>query len=214
MADHFTHRFDTQLPVDAHSRETWGIPEDVPLLGDVITEAQELITRIEAFQGLPERNQKLILDMADCAISRANAYPPEMWFENYWGLYVVGSRARDEARDDSDLDLLSVGTFYRDQGFADWARHDDIFDGFGVDIPDDLPSEYNVGSVDRKYLMRLTPEEDGVLPVDLNVVDLTFIRASLDKFKEEMDVAEDGSELPRTPIFELVVPEEHVLLRP
>jgi predicted nucleotidyltransferase len=173
--------------------------------------AGDAIASVEAFQTLPERNQKLVLDMASFAIKRAND-TDDRWKQNFWGLYVVGSRARGEARPDSDLDLLSVGTFYRAQGFIDFLR-EDIFEGFELEIPVELPDEYNIGDVDRKYLVRATPTVEEVLPVDLSVVDLTFWRGTLDTFKETMDIAEDGSELARLPLFELSVPEERFAFR-
>ena len=37
----------------------------------------------------------------------------DRWRKNFWGLYIVGSKASGQERANSDLDLLSVGTFYR-----------------------------------------------------------------------------------------------------
>lgn len=204
MAEHFTHTFDDTLPTTVHEQRS-GYFEGKPPLNEVVVEAHGAIATIEVFQALPERNQRLVLDMAGFAMKQANGMR-DRWRKNFWGLYVVGSRARGEAQPGSDLDLLSAGTFYRAQGFSDW--HDNgVFEGFELETPEELPSEYNVGDVDRKYLVRATPTTEGVLPVDLNVVDLTFCEeTTLDSFRRTMDVAEDGSQLPRVPLFELAVP--------
>ena len=205
MAGHFTYTFEHRLP-STEREQRWERYKGQPLFGEVVAEAHEAIAAIEAFQALPERNQKLVLDMTVFAMKQANDMF-ETWRENFWGLYIVGSRARGEARPDSDLDLLSAGTFYRAQGFSDSYDKPGVFEGFELKSPEVLPSEYNVGKVDRKYLIRATPTAEDVLPVDLNVIDLTFWRATLDSFKETMDVAEDGSQLPRVPLFELTVPK-------
>src|SRR6185369_17982965 len=104
---------------------------------------------------------------------------------------------------------------YRDQGFSNWmrialGRDEDggIFRDFELEIPEELPREYNMGEVDKKYLVRATPKTVGVLPVDLNVVDLTFYNADLDIFKETMDVDETGNKLVRLPLVELSVAQE------
>ena len=207
MAEPFVYRFEDSLPVYQED-QSWDRHIGKPLLAEVIGEAQDSIVGLEQFQILPERNQRLVLDMAGFMLTKAN-YFNNRWKENFWGLYIIGSRAGDETRPDSDLDLLSVGTFYRDQGFFDRFRLVDdpkgIFEGFDLVIPEELPSNYNYGEIDRKYLVRAAPEVEGVLPVDLNVVDLTFVRTTLDEFKERMDVSEDGSQLTRLPLIELTV---------
>lgn len=211
MAGHFEYRFSGDLP-ESKIEQGWDRNAGKPLMGDVLKQAHVEVGAVEAFQALPERNQQLLLDMTDFAMRAANSmsgtWGDGKWRENFWGLYVVGSRARNEADDESDLDLLSVGTFYRSQGFLDWRDRSDVFDGFELEAPDELPSEYNVGDVDRKFLVRATPKAEGVLPVDLNVVDLTFWKASLDSFKETVDVADDGSQLPRVPVFEITVSQD------
>lgn len=205
MADPFIYNFETELPT-ADFQQGWERYQGQPLLDEIAGQAMEAISALEVFTSLPARNQKLVLDMAAFALESANSIA-DKWRENFWGLYVVGSRARGEAGADSDLDLLSAGTFYRSQGFSTWFGKG-VFEGFDLENPAELPSEYNTGAVDRKYLVRATPLAEGVLPVDLNVVDLTFWRATLDSFKETMDVSEDGSQLPRVPVFELTVPQE------
>lgn len=210
MAEPFVYSFEDSLPI-YEVDQSWERHKGKPLLAEVIGGSHAAISALEQFQALPERNQQLVLDMASFMLTRANRFE-DRWKENFWGLYIVGSRAGDEARQDSDLDLLSVGTFYRDQGFFERYSlpSDDkgIFEGFDLDKPEELPSEYNVGEVDKKYLVRATPKVEGVLPVDLNVVDLTFYRATLDSFKETMDVAEDDSPLTRLPLVELSVAKE------
>lgn len=198
MAEHFVYHLEDQLS-----------SADID---EAIGQAHEVIAGIEAFQAIPARNQKLVLDMAGFAIDRANTIDRvDRWRENYWGLYVVGSRSSDKVHSDNDLDLLSVGTFYHDQGFTSY-RQRDIFEGFKLVVPDELPDEYNVGDTDRKYLVHATPTEEGVLPVDLSVVDLTFTPVSLDDFKETMDVAEGRGSLARLPLLELTVAEQHTSL--
>lgn len=209
MPGHFIYTFEDALPRTGYEQK-WECYQGKPLLSEVVTEARQAIATAEAFQALPERNQKLVLDMASFAVEQANGKGMfDKWRENFWGLYVVGSRARGKARPDSDLDLLSAGTFYRAQGFSNrYELGASVFEGFELEIPEDLPSEYNVGLVARKYVARAKPTAEGVLPVDLNVIDLTFTEATLDSFKETMDVAQDGSQLPRIPLFEFTVPKE------
>lgn len=204
MATPFVFNFATELPT-ADFQQEWDRYQDQPLLDEVAGQATEAISALEVFTSLPARNQKLVLDMAVFALEHANSIR-DKWRGNFWGLYVVGSRARGEVGADSDLDLLSAGTFYRSQGFSDWFG-EGVFEGFELESPAELPNEYNTGAVDRKYLVRATPVAEGVLPVDLNVVDLTFWKVTLDGFKETMDVNKDGSQLPRVPVFELTVPQ-------
>lgn len=205
----FTYRIENPLPRDDFEQMEIERYAGLPLLGEVVKEAQGAISQIEQFGQLPERNQKLILDMAGFAFAKANDAEGSDWRENFWGLYIVGSRARGEAREDSDLDLLSAGTLYRSQGFMDIFGENSVFDGLELDVPKELPSEYNVGAVDRKYLVRARAADKGVLPVDLNVADLTFVRTDLKQFKTREDVSEDGSELARVPLFEVTVAQEY-----
>ena len=185
-----------------------------PFVGDVINESIGAVSAIEQLRELPERNRNIVLDMAERMVREANRLTDSFEAsgqENFWGLYVIGSRARGDARPDSDLDLLSVGTFYRNLSFLnllespDYLTRGTLLAGFDVELPDELPDEYNVGDVDRKYLVRATPHETGTLPVDLSVVDLTFGgEATLEVFKTKRDV-EDGRQLPRVPLIELSV---------
>lgn len=206
----FKHYFSRQLPREKYGENKWDRYKGLPTLESIIDECVESVSSRQEFQALPERNQKLLQDMSSYIINTANSTVgtwDAQWAENYWGLYIVGSRARGNAQPDSDLDLLSVGTFYRSQGFRNYHDGDDnpIFDGFDLELPSELPSEYNVGVIDRKYLCRAVPTEEGVLPVDLNVVDLTFINANLGYFKAEMDTDENSSPLPRLPLVEVVL---------
>lgn len=192
-------------------------PEDTRSLDEVIVDATETVAAIEQIKELPERNQKLIADMTELIVRQVNAVfsNGNDWRANYWGLYIVGSRARGEAEDDSDLDLLSVGTFYRRQGFAgSWGEYDDhgVFAGFGVSVPEELPDEYNVGSVERKYLVHAEPTDDGVLPVDLVVADMTHMKVDLEGFKDEHDVSTEGSPLQRIPLVEVETAERPPLV--
>ena len=213
MSTPFTHHFDQKHP--AYSFE---IKQErfsgTPILDTFIDEARASVSAVEQFMELPERNQSLVLDMTRMMIEAGNRMfgKYEAGFRvNYWGLYIIGSRASEEHRTDSDLDLLSVGTFYRQLGFGltprrgDSSREDVTSEGFDIKLPSELPDEYNIGAVDRKYLVRANPEEEGVLPVDLNVVDLTFIRANLDDFLTKIDVDDSGIQLPRIPLVEVTV---------
>lgn len=213
MSNLYTHHFDRKHPEypfeikQERYRET-------PVLETIVEEVKSSVIAVEQFRELPERNQTLILDMTRTMIKAGNRMVG--CYEaggrvNYWGLYIVGSRARGEHRTDSDLDLLSVGTFYRQLGFglsprrSDRSQEEVPSEGFDINLPSELPDEYNIGAVDRKYLVRAKPEEEGILPVDLNVVDLTFIRANLDTFLTKMDVDDSGNQLPRIPLVEMTV---------
>lgn len=211
MAEHFVYHFEGKHPIidSQRGKEGYG---DRPLIDEVISEADEVISAIEQFKDLPDRNQRLLLNMSSFIIIMANEIIGDYdgWNQNFWGLYIVGSRARGVASSDSDLDLLSVGTFYGDQGFGGYASSDlpeGIFKDFVVEAPEVLPDEYNVGDVDRKYLVRATPSTPGVLPVDLSVVDLTFAggEVTLNRFKATMDVDESGVPLSRIPLVEVTV---------
>lgn len=230
MAEPFTYEVLHQLPTEAYMQE-WDRYQDQdgeprPLLSWVVDQAVDAITDFEEFWTLPKRNRELIIDMAAYMLASANHIKgtyENTWSTNYWGLYIVGSRARGEARPDSDLDLLSAGTFYRNQGFRGGylgvrelvSGRKNIFDGFEIEAPDELPDEYNVGAVDRKYLLRARvpedpsgikmryPKPEPVLPVDLSVVDLTFTNSSFDDFKLRLDVDCNGEELPRIPLVEV-----------
>ena len=213
---HFVHNF-----AQEYSQYDPGQERDrfdgAPLLTTLTDEAEEAIRGIEAFRTLPESNQELVLGMSERIISSANAMSGSVdaWKQNYWGLYMVGSRATGKAFDDSDLDLLSVGTFYRQQGFDAsfaWGSDggNDLFVQFDLEVPEELPGKYNVGDIDRKYLVRATPKKlrrsrRTTVPVDLNVVDLTFMKGGLEQFKAKADVDDDGAELPRLPLVEVTV---------
>lgn len=218
----FTHEFTEHHPKNAkdaqleteHAHRTGTIDrfDGLESLDEIATRAKAAIAEMEEFSVLPERNKKLILDMSGIMLAEANAMGHH-WRQNYWGLYIVGSRARHDYRSDSDLDLLSVGTFYGSLGFSAYYTHQEtpVFEGYNTEVltQGELPSEYNVGEVDRKYLIRAAPEEpeDGTLSVDLSVVDLTFLTASLADFKTTMDIDHLGNPLPRIPIVEVTVPD-------
>lgn len=192
-------------------------PEDTRSLDEVIADATGRVAVIEQVRKLPERNHKLITDMAELMVRQADMVfgNGNDWRANYWGLYIIGSRARGEAEEDSDLDLLSVGTFYRRQGFAgSWGEYDDhgVFSGFEVSVPEELPDGYNLGEVERKYLVRAEPKDNGALPVDLVVADMTHMRVGLEDFKAEHDTGPEGSTLPRIPLIEIETAERPPLV--
>ena len=228
MPEHFDYTLDKKLPVREFQRENDEQMVDLPLVSELTRNAEDVISSIAEVAALPARNKKLILDMAAYMIFNAN-HIIHSWDNhdgNQWGLYIVGSRARGEATPDSDLDLLTAGSFYRNMNFLtpnrmDWDPNG-IFDGFDIEVPDELPTEYNVGDVDRKYLVRATPEPinphmkmkypkpEVVLPVDLNVVDLTWDSPSLADFLEIFDTDGELVKLPRIPIIELDVPATYL----
>lgn len=218
MAGYFQKHFaERLLPAGYEFEPGEEKPEDTRSLDEVIADASETVSAIEQVKELPERNQKLIADMTELIVRQADAVfgNGNNWRANYWGLYIIGSRARGEAEDDSDLDLLSAGTFYRRQGFAgSWGDYDDhgVFAGFGVSVPEELPDEYNLGDVERKYLVRAEPKDDCVLPVDLVVADMTHTRVDLEGFKAEHDVSAEGSTLPRIPLVEVETAERPPLV--
>ena len=206
MAGTFEYTIRSRYPENVE-QQSWAKFEGLPLLGEIVEKAVSKISQGEKFKQLPEWNQGVLLAMASFMIDKANDIYHADWRGNFWGLYMVGSRARGDARPASDLDLLSVGTFYRDLGFRDRYDHEDkIFAGCDVSRPDELPGEYNVGEVDRKYLIRAVPIVEDALPIDLSVVDLTFTDDSLDDFKESLDVDQNGNPLPRVPLVEITVP--------
>ena len=206
MAGTFEHTIRSRYPENVEQQSLAKF-KGLPLLGEIVEKAVSKISQGEKFKQLPEWNQGVLLAMASFMIDKANDIYHADWRGNFWGLYMVGSRARGDARPASDLDLLSVGTFYRDLGFRDRYDHEDkIFAGCDVSRPDELPGEYNVGEVDRKYLIRAVPIVEDALPIDLSVVDLTFTDDSLDDFKESLDVDQNGNPLPRVPLVEITVP--------
>jgi len=182
-----------------------------PKLEQTLNEAAVQLSRIDVVRELPVRNQQAIFDMANFMICSANEIilSGDDWRENYWGLYIVGSRATGQTHSASDLDMLSVGTFYSNLRFPElWGRSSwpKVFEGFEVEMPDELPDQYNLGEVDRKYLLRAAPQSEGVLPIDLNVVDMTFDDSvGLDDFLVDRDVDNAGEQLPRIPLVELII---------
>lgn len=201
----FKHHFEKSHPTGRIAEQG-----ELPPLKGEITEAKRRVSELGQVSTLPIRNQAMILDMVRIMMESANGCVGswEAKHPQFWGLYMVGSRANSTNRPDSDVDLLSVGTFYYRQGFSsEWGIADgDVLEGFTVEVPEELPSEYNMGAVNRKYLRRATPQMAGALAVDLNVVDLTFTRgATLDSFKADMDLDEDGAPLHRLPLVELTV---------
>src|SRR3989344_3360282 len=208
MTGTFEHIFSKRYP-KTPEQQSWGKFQGQPPLGDIVDQALSEISEGEQFRRLPEWNQGILLSMACFMIDKANDIYHADWRGNYWGLYIVGSRARGDATPDSDLDLLSVGTFYRDLEFRDrYDDEDDVFDRCDVVRPDELPDEYNVGEVDRKYLIRAVPRVEGALPIDLSIVDLTFTDDTLDDFKDTLDVDSNGEPLPRLPLVELIIPNQ------
>jgi len=217
MPGHFDYNFSARLPRTAEERE-WDNFDGLPTLESVIHDATEAISAVEQFRLLPGRNQDLITSMATQMLGSANKIAGSdraLYRRNESGLYLIGSRARGEAGPDSDVDVLSVGTFFRDQGFLGFYNggelgqpKPEVFDGFDIEVPEELPNNYNIGLVDRKYLVRATPQGEG-LPVDLSVVDLTHAGITLDKFKAERDTGRDGEPLVRIPLLEVTV-EEYV----
>jgi len=220
---HFTYHFSERLPRTEEQREQEGF-EDLPSLEAVVADAIKTVEAIEQIQALPPQNQQLVLAMARRMLKTANDIASSevaVRRTNESGLYLIGSRARGDARPDSDVDLLSAGTFFRNQGFLGFYpladEKPDVFDGFRIEIPDELPDQYNIGWVGRRYMVRAKPEADG-LPVDLKVADLTWMGGmTLDSFKQA-DVTDSfpPTPLPRIPLLEVGVAEhvEESLMEP
>jgi hypothetical protein len=217
MVDPFQYRFTEWLPGHASQLDE-DDPGEGTLVEGVVEASAETVSTIDQFRELPVRNQRLVLGMAADMVLNANwlAHSSRtLGREHFWGLYMIGSRARGEARPDSDLDMLSVGNmsnfdlslnFLRPYQEPEHRTPGTPFEGFMVTMPPDheLPDEYNVGEVDRKYWVRAQTQEEDAVGVDLGVVDLTHMRAGLGEFTATMDV-EDGRPLPRVPLVELTV---------
>ncbi|HEY4964294.1 MAG TPA: hypothetical protein VIH90_06385 [Candidatus Saccharimonadales bacterium] len=229
MPEHFKYMFDREHPIELDMTDGQQQAER-KTLEDIGVLASETIAAIPEFQALPEVNQQMMLMMSRIAIFDANrATNPKLGLSrdnNFWALYIIGSRARHEETESSDLDLLSVGTFFRHQGFlrrekpklgelgSEGSPDVNIFDGYDAIYPAKLPTRYNVGAVNRKYMVRATPKSGHQgIPVDLSVVDFSFPphnEITLTTFLEDMDVCKrvvDGPDitipLPKVPIFEL-----------
>jgi hypothetical protein len=182
-------------------------------ISDYASEATRVMGDIVAVQRLPERNRRLLARMARFMLATANdTFESDCtyrWKQNYWGLYMIGSRSYNAGRADSDLDLMSVGTFFTDLSFhktdLSLDETEPVFDDFDTQLPQKLPDNYNIGEVDRAYLIRATPHHPDALPVDLKVVDLTFVHGNLNYFKQVMDTDEQGKCIHRIPLIELFV---------
>jgi predicted nucleotidyltransferase len=148
--------------------------------------------------------------------------------DSFWGLYIVGSRAREEARDDSDLDVLSVGNIGRSAL--------EMRDGWslGVQLKDPLRQVYgreeyfnDEPSTDDERLAeyfrpffyrgertdvslrRIAPDKPSMgtrIGIDLMVqANPLAVDFDADKFRE-LDVDEDDLPLPKIPLIELAIP--------
>jgi len=222
MAEPFQYHFSERL-LESESQLNGIDPRPDTFFDDVVDQSVAVVSAIEQLRELPERNQALILAMAREMICEANerveAFEASA-MEHFWGLYLIGSRASGEAHPKSDLDLLSVGSFglalnfLRPYETAENRTMYTPFDDFArAELTDDeLPDEYNVGEIDRKYWVMAFKSKEGrdeLLDVDLAVVDLTNVRGDLDDFEAKMDV-KDGEPLPRIPLVKLTV-EQHQL---
>jgi len=152
----------------------------------------------------------------------------------FLGAYIIGSFVSDgedspheHGRGAPDIDLLVVdrmgftnGATYnlgvRDSTWianhpaaAIAGRLEDA--GFGLEIPEELPSEYNVGDVDAKWLMRATHTADDVLPIDINFVNLNYVRMDqepghgLETWLTNYVVDSEGRQLNRIPLVEVEI---------
>lgn len=207
MAKAFTHSFEEKLPLDA-AQQRLRQHKDKPLLTSVTAEAQATIAQIEVFRSLPERNQKLILDMTRFAIGSANGKAGiNNKLDDNWGLYVTGAWATGDAMPHGTLALLSVGTFGRDHAFLGRYNGTDVFRGFTRQIPEQLLDEtLRNCQIKQRYQISAYPQEAGVLPVNLKVGNLAAFNMPLRQFLEVVDVGQGGRQLPHIPLFELTVP--------
>ena len=159
-----------------------------------------------------------------------------------FGVYVIGSNVDKEGHR-PDIDLLIVGNAEFDRRYsprslerdADWARLRETRGdwvlgtlaewfrdrGFEVEIPEEIPSEYDHGlSIeDVKMMMRLKPPADSqASPIDIVYVKGNYLPRGekIESFEDfyEVDTDSDGNALGRIALLEEEVKHHREPIRP
>ena len=73
MTTGFRYDFVNRYPENT-DQQSWGKFKDKPLIDKVIGEAVDVVSGIEQLRQLPERNQKVLLDMAGFMIRKDNGF--------------------------------------------------------------------------------------------------------------------------------------------
>ncbi len=202
----FHYHFNKSLP-----RSDFNNLSDLPLLGSVHQEAKKSLRRLDAFMRLPSPNRELVSGMVRVMIEQANNTVGSNLAgcrQNFWSLYIVGSRATRLYRDSSNLDLLSVSSFSGVQDFSTplaLGYDTNPFNGFEVNRPPELPEPYNIGETKNKKLIEVSPKEFGVLPVNICVVNLGAVSLGIDEFITQMDVDNANQDLPKTLVASVTI---------
>ncbi|HUP26741.1 MAG TPA: hypothetical protein VM124_03810 [Candidatus Limnocylindrales bacterium] len=184
----------------------------------------------------PQNNQDMVVGAVDVvrdAVRRFYGNRDEQSIlegrrHGFCGVYLVGSYAAEEGvrewgRNAPDVDLLIVDrmTFAHSkfslhrsntphlngnhiaEGIADMLDAG----GFDLAVPRTLPTRYNIGHIGPKWLMRATPHQDGVLPMDFNMVNLNGRESyvELSAWLADKDVDEQQQALPRVPLLEVQI---------
>lgn len=181
-----------------------------------------------------ERVTELLSKFAE---SYDRMYPIEFGDQNaIFGAYGIGGWVNKQG-ERPDLDLLVVTGVKWDQAgyihiesegprdFWGDAKGDQLVvalashftnNGFGVDLPKDIPNEYSEGAEPR-VLIRLTPQEGSeASPIDMVYVAGGYSDPRMNSFKEfyEFDVNDNGSPMGRVALLETVVLKEPIRMRP
>ena len=178
-----------------------------PYTNPVITKFADSMNASPDFLTMPESTQKLILQIGNNALVRAGISATLFRRPLFWGMYLIGSRARNEHQPNSDTDLLCVGNF---NVFGDLSDNASPLHGFAFTERQVLPPSYLVGYTSGKYFLRLLPREDAGSS-NLNRVDLSIAHVNSNKvpdlrtFTRDLDVDDQGKELPRKLLLKINV---------
>lgn len=177
-----------------------------PFTNPAITKFGSSINALPEFQAMPETTQRLILQIGENALGHAGVAATLYRKPLFWGMYLIGSRARHQNRVASDTDLLCVGNF---NVFNDLTDRESPLHGFTA-TEGQTPPNYLVGYVPGKYFLRVFPK-DSSNQTPLNRVDLSINHLDPSKvpdlavFEHEKDVDSHGHQLQRIPLLKIRV---------